>query len=158
MRHIQSSMDMPDEIDLHEKGWVVQRVGWAILLLILLAASLGLFGNGLLSKSRTGDLMTTIGYEKFGRFESRMEIKIATSTQKNIELKIPQPYLRKMEIEKVVPLPEKQKLEKDKMVLTFLASDIAEITIYLVPQKAGMISTSIEVNGKSYNISHFIYP
>src|SRR5688572_10160657 len=108
MRRVQSSMDMRDEIELHEKGWIIQRIGWVLLMLMLIAASLGLFGNGILSNKYLATNTASVSYERFGRFDSPMKIKINAGAQGRLELKIPQTYLRKMELDKIVPQPSHQ--------------------------------------------------
>jgi hypothetical protein len=159
MKGIKTSLQMEDEIALHEKGWIVQRVGWVILILLLVAAALGVFGDGVLSNRQESAGNVSISYQGFGRFESQTEIKInAESVQHGMILRVPQNYLRVMEIEKVVPEPTSQKIQDDHVVLTLDAQQLAEVTVYLKPKTTGNVSASIHVNEARFNISHFIYP
>ena len=151
-------MEMQDEIELHKKGWVAQRIGWVLLALILIAASLGFFGNGLVSKRYLSDEIASVSYERFGRFETPIEMKVNANIKNKLELKIPQAYLRKMELDKIVPQPEEQRIENDNMIFSFAANDLAQVTVYFLPQATGTISTSVDINGRTFNISHFIYP
>jgi hypothetical protein len=158
MRRIQSSMDMEDEIDLHKKGWIIQRIGWAVLLLTLVFAALGLFGDGILSQSQIANETTTINYQRFGRYQSPMAIKVNVNASGKFELKIPQAYLRNMELDKIVPQANNNRIVDDKMIFTFHATNLAEITIYLLPQTTGKVSTSLYVNNEVFNVTQFIYP
>ena len=159
MKPIKTSLDMEDEIDLHKKGWVAQRVGWIIFLLILIAASLGLFGNGLLSKSSAGERNAIIQYERFTRFESQTELNIqAQNVTDGLEVRIPQSYIHSMEVEKMIPEPTRQRLEPDHLVLFFEAEGSASVSIVFNPETTGSVAAVIEVNGERILISHFIYP
>jgi hypothetical protein len=159
MKPIKTSLDMEDEIDLHKKGWVVQRVGWIILVLILIAASLGLFGNGLLSKSSAGERNAIIYYERFARFESQTELNLQVqNVADGVEVRIPQSYIHSMEVEKVIPEPTRQRLEPDYLVLFFDAKGSASLSVVFNPERTGTVAAVIEVNGERIPISHFIYP
>ena len=150
---------MEDEIDLHQKGWIVQRIGWVFLALIVIAASLGLFGNGLLSKTSKAEKNVSIEYERFARFESQTELTIkALNLRDGVEIRIPQSYLRNMELEKSIPQPTRQRLAQEHLILSFDAQESASLTLVFNPTTTGTVAAVFEVNRERLNISHFIYP
>jgi hypothetical protein len=159
MKAIRTTMQMEDEIRLHEKGWIVQRVGWVILAILLVAAILGVFGDGILSNRTQTNGNVSISYQRFGRFESQQSLKInATSVQRELIVSIPQGYLRAMEIDNIIPEPAKQKIENDHLKLSFDAEELAEVTVYFNPKQIGTTSASVKIDDQSFLLSHFIYP
>ncbi len=45
------ALEIYDDPESHRRGWMAQRVAWSAALLVLLAAGLGLFGGGVLSRT-----------------------------------------------------------------------------------------------------------
>jgi hypothetical protein len=78
-----NKLPVEDEISLHRKGWIVQRIGWVLMFGFLIAALLGLFGEGPLSSKKLQAGNVSVQYERFGRYEHGMEIRLQ-STGENI--------------------------------------------------------------------------
>jgi hypothetical protein len=154
-----TSLDLEDEINLHQKGWNIQRAGWAVILLLLVASALGLFGSGLLSSKELTANGNTIRFEKLARFESPMHLRVnAKSNNGKIEVRIPQSYLKEIELDKIVPEPVDQRLKKEQAIFIFEATDFSFIDFYLIPEKAGPVKAVIQVNESNFSVNHFIYP
>ena len=154
-----TSLELEDEIKLHQTGWNIQRVGWAVILLLLVASALGLFGSGLLSSKALSDNGNTVTFEKIARFESPMHLRVyAKSNNGHIVVSIPQSYLKEIELDKIVPEPVSQRLENELAIFTFEATDLSLIDFFLIPEKAGQVKAVIRVNDSDFSISHFIYP
>ena len=56
-----------EDMAFQRRMWIVQRIGWALLGVISLAALCGLFGNGVLSKRTATGAEMSIEYERFER-------------------------------------------------------------------------------------------
>jgi hypothetical protein len=154
-----NSMELEDEIDLHKKGWIIQRIGWLIMLLFVLASLMGLFGTGWLSNQKISKGSTLITFEKFGRFESSMKLEIFTSsTSGDLEIKIPRDYLTNIELDKIVPIPKSQIADQQYIIFHFDARGDVLMSFHLMPKKSGKVSANLKVNGSDFLISHFIYP
>jgi hypothetical protein len=159
MERLNPEAEIEDEIRLHEKGWIVQRVGWIILLTLLTAASLGLFGSGVLSTKQIVGNGASVKFERFARFQSPMTLEMNTkSNTEKIEILLPLSYFASMELEKIQPEPSTRRVENGNIVYLFAISDEAVIKFYLTPQSAGNISTVIKINNEAFPINHFIYP
>jgi hypothetical protein len=159
MEKLKPQAEIEDEISLHEKGWIVQRVGWIILLTLLTAASFGLFGSGVLSSKKIGKSGTSVKFERFARFESPMILEIHTqSNTGTIEILLPLSYFSSMELEKIHPDPSSQRVENGAVVYLFSVSNEAVIKFHLTPQSTGNVSTVIKINQEAFPINHFIYP
>src|SRR5678810_1484903 len=78
-----------DEISLHRKGWIIQRIGWCIMFAFLTAALLGLFGEGPLSNKKLQAGNISIEYERFCRYEHGMKIKLQSSQENISTVSIP---------------------------------------------------------------------
>jgi hypothetical protein len=159
MEKLKPQAEIEDEISLHEKGWIVQRVGWIILLTLLTAASLGLFGTGMLSTKKVTKGGASVKFERFARFESPTILEIHTqSNTRKVEILLPLSYFSSMELEKIHPDPSAQRVENGAVVYLFSAGDEVVIKFRLTPQSTGKISTVVEINQEVFPVDHFIYP
>jgi hypothetical protein len=159
MEKVNPMLEIEDEIDLHRKGWVIQKIGWAIILLTVIAASAGLFGTGILSNKHITGKEGTVRFERFVRFESPTELTIeGRSNGENIEVVFPSSYFLGMELDKIQPAPTMQRIESGSIVYRFSTRENALIKFYLIPETIGNLSTHLMINDETYFIHHFIYP
>ena len=47
-----TGMELQEDLHLHEKGWIIQRIGWAVLFAVIIAGIIGVFGNGWVSSEK----------------------------------------------------------------------------------------------------------
>jgi hypothetical protein len=155
---VESELEIEEEIGLHKKGWVVQRVGWVLLFAFILSAVLGLFGEGPLSKRvvNTGTIKTE--YERFGRHEHETPIKFDSKSESISIVSVPQHYLNEFKLSKVVPEPESQSSSEGYINYTFKGEHNYNVTFYFDPLKFGNESGVIKVNSYSIPFNQTIYP
>lgn len=159
MERIKSSLQLKDDIDLHLRGWIVQRIGWVLLLLLLIAASLGVFGTGWLSAGHVAGKNGTVSFERIARFETPMKLVFQIEkAEGDIEIRMPRSYLGSVEIDKIVPEPATQKAADGSTIYTFDAGAESTITFYLMPESTGSIRTELTIDNSVLPIAHFIFP
>lgn len=152
--------DVPveDEISLHKKGWVVQRIGWGLMFLFILLALLGLFGEGPLSSQtvQSGDVQ--LKYERFCRYEHGAELRLQSAGENIQTVSLPQEYLKKFQISKVVPRASRQITSPGYVNFQFEGSQNDIVTFYFNPVGRGKAGGTVKVNTHSFTISQIIYP
>jgi hypothetical protein len=157
---IKPQLEIDESLDLQERGWVIQRIGWILLYAFVVIAALGFFGEGVLSKKSVEASAASIQYEKFFRYEGRMEMKVdvSSSTGNQTIVAFPNSYLKHFQIESILPEPKENRVQGDKVNYIFEGTAPMNIVFYLVPKQRGRISGVVTVNNDSFNLSHFIYP
>ena len=67
-------IDLDQDIDFQQRSWKVQRVGWGLMVLFVLAGLSGLLGTGPLSNVTDGDEggPLWLEYQRFGRLQAPM--------------------------------------------------------------------------------------
>ncbi len=159
VERVKHTLDLKEEIDLQEKGWKVQRIGWVIIALIVIAAALGFFGLGPVSKQKQQFGNNSIEFERYMRYEAEVEIKLNVTPNNGLAvLTVPQQYLESFEISKVMPQPEKQEIVNDNYQFTFLTQSPSIVRVFLIPKKIGSVEGQITVNNQAITISQYIYP
>jgi hypothetical protein len=155
---VKTTLQLDERLDLHEKGWVIQRVGWVIIFAIMLAGLLGLFGEGLFSQKTVSNGGTKVEYERFFRYETEMKIKFESGTHIRT-ISFPQEYLKDFRIVRFEPEPFSNNTSHNEVIYNFLPEQNLIVSIYLIPKSYGFISGTWKVNGTSnFNLNHFIYP
>ncbi|HYH14444.1 MAG TPA: hypothetical protein VD794_04450 [Flavisolibacter sp.] len=152
----------PVELDellvMQERGWRIQKIGWFIILAIMLAGLMGVFGSGWISKRSPaiGNIRAT--YEGFFRYETEMKILIESGVHIN-SISLPQRYVREFRTLRFEPLPFNNHTEEGDIVFNFLPADNRIVNIYLIPKKYGAIDGTLKINLEhTLPLHHYIYP
>jgi hypothetical protein len=150
------------EETFHRREWRVQRIGWALLGGLIIAALLGLLGNGPLSRQTLvlGD--STVEIDRFMRREARSEWIIRTPrspAESNYQVRLSADLLRHIRIASIVPEPREQKLETDAIVFTFDAAGLGpEIVFHIEAFEFGATRGEIQIGNAAMPVKLWIYP
>ena len=155
---IEPEFKIDEHIDLQEKGWVIQRIGWIMIIAVMIAGGLGLFGSGWISKQTSSSGNIRAEFERFFRYETEMKILVESGDHIS-SISFPQQYLKDFRIIHFVPEPVNNNTSGNEVRYNFLAGQNKIVSVYLVPKTYGSINGSIKVNETSVlNLDHFIFP
>src|SRR5688572_2013489 len=144
---VKTTLEIDEAMHLHEKGWIIQRVGWVCIIGVMVAGILGIFGEGTFSKKNpvSGNIKAT--YERFFRYETEMKVIIESSSDHISNISLPQNYLKSFKLIRFVPEPEQNITSATDVIYRFLPSQNRVVTIYLTPKHRGTIQGDMKVNG-----------
>ncbi|HEV2128712.1 MAG TPA: hypothetical protein VGR22_08850, partial [Thermomicrobiales bacterium] len=79
--HRIGDLEVDEDIEFQEREWKVQRVGWALMLVVIVLALVGLFGTGPLSavEREADDGTLVLEYQRFVRHGGRTTFSIAAA-------------------------------------------------------------------------------
>lgn len=159
VERVSTSLQIEEDVDLHLKGWVFQRIGWALMLLFLTSAALGFFGNGLVSKKALVMEGSSLVFERFTREDSDTEMVIMAQDDNGIiKVSLSPQFAENFKVESILPEPQKQTVKNGFVVYEFEAQARAELTFFLTSRKSGPVHSTVFVNDTEYKLKQFIYP
>lgn len=161
-------LEISEDMEFQERSWRVQRIGWVIILIILVAALLGLFGVGPLSQAAAGNENDPmwVEYDRFSRLlkPTDLAVHIHPEAVQNgeIQLWINRDYLDKVEINHITPTEDSAEILQDGVAYTFQVAQTDQpftIMIHLRAAQAGLVSGEMRLDtGPSQEFTQFIYP
>ena len=153
------TIEIDEQIKLHEKGWVIQRVGWVLILLVMVAGLLGLFGEGVLSKQTAAAGNIKAEYERFMRYEAEMKVLLEAPNEHIATISLPQEYLKSFRNVRFEPEPLSNNSTANEIIYHFQPASNHIVTLYLTPKGRGSLDGTMKVNGSNaIPLHHFIYP
>jgi hypothetical protein len=170
MSNIQRIKDLEinEDFAYQERAWVVQRVGWGVLGLLILAGLLGLLGSGWFSNAKAGEQTDRLWleYERFERFQSpaRLRVHLGSSAGKDgfVRVWLKRSYLENVQLHQVTPQPESVEAGVDRLVYVFRDQKLHEptaITFDMEPEQIGLQSGAVGLDeGQSLQFQQFVYP
>ncbi|HEX3034967.1 MAG TPA: hypothetical protein VHT73_07495 [Thermodesulfobacteriota bacterium] len=160
-------LQIREDLGFQRSFWTVERIGWVVVALILIAALLGLFGTGLFSRTKAGDRggPLWLEYNRFGRFLSPSTLRVYIGrgkTEKVARIWFDKNYMKGIQIQQITPEPESVESVSDRLVYTFKLAkpnDPTEVTFHLKLEQIGSLSGKLGlVNGPAIRFTQFIYP
>ena len=128
VERVKTNLEIEEHLSMQERGWKVQKVGLYFIFAMVLAAAVGLYGDGPLSKRKLSQNNATVEFERFYRFEAQMELKVEVNAFTNadgLSVMFPAKYLDHFQVESILPEPEKTVVEGDQLVYLFSGSGIS---------------------------------
>lgn len=144
-------LQVADDLPLQAKIWKVERIAWVVFSLLLLAAMLGLFGGGILSKTKqsSADQALRIEYERFGRYQAPTDIKLHIAAQavrgEFLRVWFDARYLEEVELSQISPAPHSTEVAQGKHIYQFKIATPGQ-----------PVSINFEVKGNNYGQTHLL--
>ncbi|ACO77339.1 hypothetical protein AvCA_11080 [Azotobacter vinelandii CA] len=158
------SQPIADRIAYQRKTWRFERIGFGVLLVLVLLALTGLFSDGPLSRhssSGPGQRLS-VEYERFLRngASSRIVLTARTRPSALATLRIDRALLRTHTIESLQPQPLFARSHEGGLELVGQADERGRLTLYLTirPESPGLVTNSAWFEGERVIFSQFIYP
>lgn len=162
------NLELGNKLDIQQREWRVQRVGWVVLLLTITLALLGLFGSGPFSNARAGDPAgpLAVDYRRFVRQDApstlTFEIGPGQVTNGSVEVWLDSDFLHGVDVSKITPAPTEVRVDDDRLIYQFAAEDFTspvQVKFALVPQEVGIVSVDVGlVGGPELSFRQVSYP
>lgn len=163
-----ASLEVEQDLRYQRWEWRLQRVGWVVIVLFIVAALLGLLGEGPLGQaSQTApDGSAALEYQRLLHFHNPNELRLAIDAKANegkeLRLWVSAEYLRDVDINSILPEPIRMEAGADGHTFVFAVASPGQptnITIHFEADRAGLIHGEIKVEGRdAIAFGHFVYP
>jgi len=121
-------LDIDADMAFQRRSWIVQRIGWILMLALVLAAVLGVLGSGPLSHATTaipGQLR--VEYQRFTRYDDPETLVVraegAATTAGVVRLSLNRQYLDHSTVESVLPSPERVDAAAERTIFAFRVAE-----------------------------------
>jgi hypothetical protein len=148
----------------HRREWLVQRIAWGLLILVIAAGLAGSFGSGPLSKRAMATASGTIEIDRFARRHASGEWRIqpiqSAAEGSQLALRISSSFLERYEIAAIVPEPASMTIDGSDVVFVFDAADArGTVAFHVEPENVGLGEGSFVLNdSEPLLIQQFVYP
>jgi hypothetical protein len=162
-------LEVAEDFDHQKRSWAVQRAGWVVLTLVVLAAAAGCFGSGPASSASAGEPggPLHLRYDRFARAQGRTELELRVSpgpgpgSEREARVWLDRAYLAGFEIDSITPEPERTEAGPDRLVFVFALERPGpfDVTIHLQPQRFGRLRGRAGVpGGPAVTFAQLVYP
>jgi hypothetical protein len=146
----------------------MQRIGWAIMALLILSGLLGLFGRGPFSHAIVSDpsIPFSLEYERVGRYQSPLTLNVHLHAgaweDGKVRLWISRDYLRQVQIQGITPKPDHAELSRSGTIYVFVLAhpnQAGDVIVHFEAQAIGPLSGMVGLTeSRSLAFTQWIYP
>jgi hypothetical protein len=156
------------DLGVQRRTWRIQRIGWVIFAVLVIAALAGLFGSGPLSNAEAGSEASglRIEYERFARLHAPTDLIIRVDRRlagnDEVAIGLSGDIIEGLELPSTMPPPDGAAVAPDAVVLRFRADrqpGELKIVLHAKPRQMGALDARVAVRGgPSHAIRQWIYP
>jgi hypothetical protein len=167
LRHV-SNLEIEQDLSFTRLEWVIQRVGWGVMGLVVILALLGVFSSGPLSHTTVTsmDARVSLQYDQFVRFLAPTILQVHLDSEANRDqqtrLWLDRRYLQGVEVQQITPQPERVEAAAERFTYVFnLTADEqpTTVTFHVQLNTMGPLSGRIGLdNDPPLSFSQFVYP
>lgn len=157
-------LEIDEDMGFQRFAWRAQRVAWVAGALVLVAALLGVFGNGPLSNATERDGDFALEHDRFVRLQAPETLEFdlpVTGNTGEAELRLSGGWVKRMEVEQVTPEPESVEGGAESLTFHFRAGEgeqVLEVSIQFEPSQPGRIRGTAEAGEASVDFTQWVYP
>jgi hypothetical protein len=158
------SKGLHETMPFQRREWVVQRIGWTLMGLVLLAGLLGVFGGGPLAHRTSANAALAVEYDWLTRRDSQTSWKLTPRTPPvdgRHRVALDANWAQHIRINAIQPEPESARLAEGRWVYVFEAREVPGLPIvfHVEARKMGPLEGSIVFNdAPPLQIAQFVYP
>lgn len=161
-----------DGLQLHQnmahqrREWRVQRIGWALMALLLLAALLGLLGPGPLSRTTAAAGALRVEYNRFEHMQAPSEMRIGLPADAvdggTVRLRLSRAFVENVQLERIDPQPRANAADGDGFVYEFDTRQSrvpVDVIVRYQYQAFGRMPVRVAIEGgPAMSFEQWVYP
>jgi hypothetical protein len=160
-------LEINQDLRFQRRMWALQRIGWAVMALVVLVGLVGLFGTGPLSSATAGEEEAPLfveEYERFARFmlPTTLRVRLDPMGQGEARLWLDREYLENFRPQTVTPEPDGVEARPDGFTYVFKVKDPDRptvVTFDLQPETIGPHEGRLGLEGgERVEFQQFVYP
>jgi hypothetical protein len=161
-------LEITEDVGFQRKEWRFERIGWAAMALLVLAALAGLLGPGPLSHATAGEEGSAlwVGYERFAHRSAPTTLEIHagpnTAQAGQLRLWLGRDVIAGNQVQSIQPEPQQVSTAGDRIVYTFAVDDPArEVVVFLRLEPTQYWRQQIELGikgGPQAGFTQVLYP
>lgn len=147
------------------RTWRAQRVGWCVLVAVLVSAVLGGFGPGVLGTVRELDNTgLQLQYDRFVRYEApaTLHVDLPAANADEQDFFVDAAWIEGVHLETVQPEPVRVRIEGQRVRYTMgvqRGGPPTRVSLHFEPEAPGTLEGSVALeSGGPLLISQFVYP
>jgi hypothetical protein len=145
--------------------WRRERIGWVVLAAALVAALLGVFGGGPLSRAEVSAGALRLAYDRFVRVSSpttlRLTLPPPTGSDREAVVFLDAAYVARVRLQSVVPQPKRSVTRPGSVEFVFEVVSVgspATAWFHLTVEKSGWSSGRLTAGGATLEFHQLAYP
>lgn len=155
--------DIGEDIAHQRKVWVIERIAWTLMGLIILGALLGFAGHGRFSAREAGSTESglVVQYQRFERHHAQtlLGLRLAAVEDDATRVRIGHEFLGKVEIVRLEPEPERVELDQGFNTFVFNTRGPGLILLHYKPIEPGPLQIEIGLEGEPLQtLPQYVYP
>lgn len=160
-------LDVDQDLEYQQREWKAERIGWVLMLLLVIGTLAGLFGRGPLSHASVGSESLKLEYERFTRHASPTELTVrlgpgVAEKDGKARVRLGREFMQGVRIERIIPEPETIEAGEDALVYVFALVDPSQpVTVRFRLEADEIWSRSGHIalgDGQPLRFTQFVYP
>lgn len=162
-------LDLEQDLSFHRRELRAERVGWGLMLLVVVAALLGLFGSGPLSwgQTQSADGQLEVEYDRFARDLAPTELRLTLHPDpaqgEEVRVWLSRDFLQRVQLQQITPEPQSVETGPGRLTYTFPAAPAGSpvrVVFRGQTQGSGLLRGNAGLPGTAAEVrfSTFIYP
>lgn len=159
-------LEIDQDLTYQRREWVFERVGWGVMLLIVLAALAGLIGKGPASDATAHAEGLRVEYERYLHYHASTALTVrvdgSETDRDEIRLGISREFLERVEVTQIAPESLRVETAGDRQVFVFRVAERgapAAVTMRFEPDKPGSLAAEVGLDGRgAVRLEMFVYP
>ena len=160
-------LDESNHIRNQQREWLIQRIGWVVMFILLVAAATGLFGHGPVvdREKQSPDGTMSVEYYAVQRHAAPSHLYIRfrqTTPNEPVRLSISRQFVDSIKLESITPEPFSTVMEDEQVTYSFRAfnrTGAGQMVFRYQSDSFGPVEYDLRLNeGPSVRLSHFVCP
>jgi hypothetical protein len=159
-------IEIEQDLDLERKEWTVERIGWLVMILVIIAALVGLLGSGPFSVGTARVSGLEVEYRRVERKHAPTTLTVrlgeGTASSDEVRFWVSRGFLDSVRMEQVTPDPEAVISGEDRDTYVFKVSQAGgpgRVVFHYQPDGVGSRATKMGVEGAAeVALTTFVFP
>lgn len=157
-------LEVRQDEEFSRREWALERVGWVVLTLFVLAGLAGLLGSGPLSWSRSGADAVVVHYDSTTHFEADESVTLVIGPDAvrdgTAAVTVTGSWVSGVDLQGIVPEPSAQRLVPGGVLLEFDVEIPGELEVQLSfrAQAYGTLTADVGAGDDVVTFSQLVFP